>query len=92
MKNFYYRVKAGDTATSISQNFFVPLKDLILLNRLTSEVEEGDLLYLTPTDKAYIVKATDTADSLCKEWGEKSEDLLDRAGFPYLFFGLVIKK
>ena len=92
MKNFYYRVKAGDTVRSISQTFLVPLKDLINFNRLNSEVEEGDLLYLTPTDKPYFVKAKDSIDSLSKEWGEEREELLDRAGFPYLFYGLVIKK
>ncbi|MBQ3116678.1 MAG: LysM peptidoglycan-binding domain-containing protein [Clostridia bacterium] len=91
MKNFFYRVNKGDTALLISQVFSMPTIRLIERNNLVSEVEEGDLLIIEKCDSAYVVKPTDTKKSLAKKFNVCESELLEIAGFPYIFSGLVIE-
>lgn len=79
MKKFLYRVKAGDTVLSLSNDFCVPTSDIIRENNLVAEIKAGDLLILSPQEDAYKVKPF-----------EKEEGFPD-SGFPYLFYGLVLK-
>lgn len=69
----------------------MPTICLINANNLKEEVEEGDLLIIESCESAYDVKILDTKKSLAKKFNLTEEQLLEKAGFPYIFYGLIIK-
>ncbi len=92
MKKFFYRVKKGDSVLSLSSKFFIPTGDIIYLNNLTSEIEEGDMLYLISDEKhCYKVLPTDTANSIAEKFKLNKDDLLYANRLAYVFFGEVVK-
>ncbi len=91
MKKFFYRVNSGDTLVSVAEKFSLPITSLIKLNALSSDISEGDLLYVESTEQTlYRVKPFDTAESLGKRFGVPPEKILSDNGVPYLFYGLLI--
>lgn len=91
MKKFFYRVNSGDTLVSVAEKFSLPITSLIKLNALSSDISEGDLLYVESTEQTlYRVKPFDTAESLGEKFGVPPEKILSDNGVPYLFYGLLI--
>ena len=80
MKKILYRVKAGDTVISLSNEFCVPTGDLIRENNLSAEIRAGDVLILSPKENAYKVRPFDRKEEF---YGND---------FPYFFYGLVVKR
>lgn len=91
MENFFYRVKNFDTVRSLSKKFQIPSTLIIYQNRLTEEICEGDILYLTKSDDiVYKVDLLDTAESVAKKFGVSVQEILDKNKTPYLIYGEII--
>ena len=91
MRNFFYRVKQGDTVISLSKKFSVPIGVLIYENNLKRDVFEGDVLFVPKMmGKPYIIKANDNAKTLAKEFCVSEEELLYKNKSPYFFYGEII--
>ena len=91
MENFFYRVEYGDTVFSISHRFSIPPTKLIELNKLTCEVEEGDVLFIQKaTGCLYHVKPFETALSIAQKFGTTEHKILHDNGVEYVFYGLII--
>lgn len=91
MKKFFYRVKAGDTVLSLSDKFCVPTCDVIRENNLSAEIKEGDVLIISPLKNAYKVRPFESETEVAEKLGVDSETMLSYNGFPYFFYGLVVK-
>ena len=91
MKKFLYRVKTGDTVLSLSEKYRVPTCDLIRENGLSAEIREGDLLILSPSENAYKVRPFESGKEVAEKLGEDAEKALSSNGFPYFFYGLVVR-
>ena len=91
MKKIFYRVQKGDTLSLVASKFSIPAHYLIKLNGLTSEIEEGDLLYLEILDrKVYSVQFGDTLDSVAEKFSLPKDELVEINGVPYLYYGMDI--
>lgn len=91
MKKFFYRVREGDTALSVSAKFAVPLGALIEDNALTEEPEAGDIMRIEiPSSAPYAVRPLDTAENVGEIFGVPPNEILIRNGVPYLFYGMYI--
>ncbi len=84
-KNFII-VKKGDTIYSIAKSTKVPLKDLILRNKLTApfKISIGDKI-LIPNTAFHLVKKKDTIYSISKKYGVSLNSLvkLNKIEVPY---------
>lgn len=91
MKKFFYRVQKGESVTSLSVRFGVAPVTVIKANRLTGEVEEGDIIYVEETGgTVYDVQPFDTLENIAERFGVAPETLKDVNGVDYLFYGLKI--
>ena len=91
MKKFFYRVSEGDTVVSVAKKFSLPVSILIELNCLSSEISDGDLLYIETEDRTlYMVKPFETAESVGEKFGIPPEKILSDNKVSYLFYGLII--
>ncbi len=92
MKKFFYRVEKGDRILNISQKFNIPFCKIILQNGLIREVSEGDLLYLEQdeTNTVYTVKPTDTLEKISERFCVKKEEIIEKNGTDFVFYGLKI--
>ncbi len=92
MKNFFYRVQQGDTISRLSNRFNLPVTEIISLNNLKREIEEGDLLFIQTYDCVlYTVKPQDTVYSIAKKFNVSPQKILDDNHLPYVWWGLKIK-
>ena len=91
MKKFFYRVQKGDSVISLSNRFSVPTCDLIKDNALKGEIEEGDVLILSPCEDAVFVSPHENAETIFKRTGKDGEKMLKSNNFLYFFYGLVLK-
>lgn len=91
MKKFLYRVKAGDTVLSLSEKYRVSTFDLIRENGLSAEVKTGDLLILSPSENVYKVRPFESEMEVAEKLGVGVEKVLSLNGFPYFFYGLVVR-
>ena len=91
MENFFYRVKENDTVKSLSLKFKIPSTIIIYQNRLTEEISNGDLLFLTKTnDRIYTVELFDTLEIVAKKFCVSEEEILEKNKTPYLIYGEII--
>lgn len=91
MENFFYRVSKNDTVLSVALKFCLPPLVIIKENSLTSEICEGDILYIKRiSGTPYVVQPFDSAKSVAKKFGVSEEELLEKNGVPYLFYGLTV--
>ncbi len=91
MKKFFYRVLEGENLLSISQKFEVSVFSVIKDNRLTKEVECGDILFINREQEVYKLKPLDDIFSVANRLGVSEERLLDLNGNPpYVFYGISI--
>ena len=91
MKNFFYRVCENDTVLTVAQKFHLPPGAIIKENGLTSEICEGDIIFIKNVcGNPYVVEPFDTAESVAKKFGVEKSELLEKNGVPYLFYGLTI--
>ncbi len=89
MKKFFYRIQQGQTVLSVSQKFSIPVCVLINDNALKEEIAEGDLLIIKRYQgEGYRVSPSDTLQSVCKKFGVSEQELLNKNGVPYIFYGL----
>lgn len=92
MKKFFYRVGQGETVLSLSQKFSIPVCILIKDNALKEEILAGDLLLIKQEQgKTYMVKPTDTLESVCNKFCINENELLEKNGVSYIFYGLNLK-
>ena len=92
MKKFFYRVVQGETILSVSQKFSIPVCVLINDNALKEEILAGDLLLIKQEQgKTYMVKPTDTLESVCRKFCVNEKELLEKNGVSYIFYGLNLK-
>ncbi|MBE5753949.1 MAG: LysM peptidoglycan-binding domain-containing protein [Clostridiales bacterium] len=92
MEKFFYRVEHGDTILSVSNKFCTPAILIINLNNLKKEICAGDILYIEKENcKTYTVKPFETVEMLAQRFGVEKEELLQKNGVDYLFYGLTIK-
>ena len=85
MKRFY-RVQKNDTLVSVAGKFALTVTEIIRLNNLTDEIEEGDMLYLESSGTVYTVKPQDTLESICEKFSIDKETFIARNG-EVVFFG-----
>ena len=91
MKKFIYRAIEGDNVLSVSKKFLIPVQNIIYLNNLNAEVEEGDLLYLEKHDyTVYTVKPTDTLEGIAKEFGVDAHKILSINHISYVYMEQLI--
>ncbi|MBR5388591.1 MAG: LysM peptidoglycan-binding domain-containing protein [Clostridia bacterium] len=91
MKGFFYRVTENDTVSSVSSKFNVPQFSIVRLNNLTEELKDGDILYIEKCDgKSYTVKPCDTVRSLSRKFGLSENELKEKIGSDYVFYGMTI--
>jgi spore germination protein YaaH len=91
MKNFFYRVTAEDTLTSVCKRFSVPIGKLIKCNNLNCEIAEGDMLYIEKSNcRLYKVLPHDTLKSISARFNVPGYRILEDNAVPYIFYGLVI--
>lgn len=93
MKKIFYRAEEGDGVLSVAQKLDVPVTKLINDNRLTREIEAGDLLYVEKEEGFYYtVKPWDTMESVAAKFKVRERVIWEKNGeIPYLFYGLKIK-
>ena len=94
MTKFFYRVEQGETLFGVSNKLSVPCFKIIRQNNLTREIEQGDLLYIEKSSekgKFYKVKPFDTLDSVCEKFCVDKQELAEKNGVDYLFYGLIIE-
>ena len=100
MKNFsftpinggYYCVLKGETLSDI-ENKFITTKNLVIKeNFLTRELKEGDVIFITPHSKSYVVKIDDTPESIARALGTPFEEIvrLNKITYVYPFMHLIV--
>ena len=92
MKKFFFRVDKGDSLCSVSERFDIPVVKIIKDNRLSREIEEGDMLYLEKDEgyKVYTVLPTDTVEKIAAANNTSAERILQENGIPYVYFSQKI--
>ncbi len=90
MEKFFYRVQKGDTILSLCQKFSCSMGRLIFVNQLKEEVCAGDILLIEREKNTYMVKPTDTIESIAKKFCLSPEFILQKNNIPYIFCGLII--
>ena len=90
MKKFLYRVESGDTVYAVANKLKVPVCTLIKLNNLKKEITAGDLLYIESSDKTYRVKLFDTLLSVAKKFNLTENELKEKNGIEYIYYGQEI--
>ncbi len=60
-----YRVKRGQTLRTVAEAFRVPPRLLAACNRLTGEIEEGQVLLLPDGGNLYTVRGGESKSLLC---------------------------
>lgn len=92
MRKFFYRVKSGDCAVSVASKFGTSVFSLISDNRLTRELEEGDVVFVfVRGEKTYTVDPTDSFKSVALKTGESEESVKSgNGGMPYLLVGAAV--
>ncbi len=92
MEKFFYRVKKGDTVINISNAFGISPFVMIAENKLSCEVEEGDLLYVKKCKRPYKVMPTDTLEGISQKFCISKERLSEiNCHPPYIFYGIIIE-
>ena len=94
MAKFFYRVDKDETLISVCNKFNLPPLKIIKLNNLKKEIEQGDLLYVESfPDNAilYKVQPLDTVEKIARKFGVDKNELLQKNGVPYIFYGLVLE-
>ena len=93
MEKIFYRVIKKENLLEIANRFKVSVFDIILENNLVREVEAGDLLIINKTDGlTYLVKPSDTIESIAKKFCTTREELLlKNRPLTYVFYGIRIK-
>ena len=91
MKKFFYRVQEGEMLSSISQKFNAPIGRLIYNNKLTKEVSAGDIILIEQAQNVYLVKPSDTLESLAKKFNVTPQEMLDKNHLEYIYCGLLIE-
>ena len=92
MKKLIYRVIEGDTLKSVSDFLNIPESIIIELNNLSREIEKGDLLFveINKSSPLYLVKPTDTLESIAKSFCVDKKEILDLNFIPYVYMGQKI--
>jgi len=91
MKEFFYRVQAGDCLMSVCRRFSAPPEAVIKENSLERELEEGDIIYISHAGAAKHVAATgETYFSLAGKIGGSATQLKELNGAEYLFYGYPV--
>lgn len=91
MKNFFYRVQKGDSLFSVSLKFHAPATVIIKENNLTCEIEEGDVLFITPKEKFYFVDLNENYRTISDKCNVLEEELKNINRLPFLYYGLTIE-
>ena len=94
MTKFFYRVEQGETLFLVSNKLSVPCFRIIRQNNLTREIEQGDLLYIEKSSekgRLYKVQPFETLDSVCEKFCVGKQELIEKNGVDYLFYGLIIE-
>lgn len=92
MEKIFYRAENGDSVLSVSERMNVSAVKLIADNRLTDEIQEGDMLYIEcESGVKYTAEPWDTLDFVAKKFGTSGREIsLKNGGVPYLFYGMTI--
>lgn len=90
MKKFLYRVESGDTVFSVASTFNIPVCVLIKLNNLKKEITAGDILYIESSEKTYRVKLFDTLYSVAERFNVSENELKEKNGIEYIYYGQEI--
>lgn len=91
MKEFYYRVQAGDCLMSVCRRFSAPPEEVIKENNLEREIEEGDIIYVSHAGEAkYVARTGDTYFMLANKIGASASRLKELNGAEYLFYGFPV--
>ncbi len=92
MRKFFYRVKSGDCVVSVAAKFGTSVFSVISDNRLTREIEEGDVIFVfIRGENTYITEPTDSFKSVALKTGETEECIKSgNGGMPYLLVGAAV--
>ena len=89
MEKFFYRVQKGDSVASVGARFEVPPSAIIKTNGLTSDIREGDVIFVEkPSGRVYSVRPFDTIESIAAKFGVSAEEIKRANGVDYAFYGL----
>ena len=91
MEKFFYRVQAGDSVSTLSQRFCVPLTIIIKDNNLKKPIRQGQVLVINCTKgRLYKVKPHQTIEQVAKELNVDKQKIINDNGVDYLYYGLTI--
>lgn len=87
-----YFVKKGDSLVSISSRFNIDKEQIILDNNLkSSEVEEGDILWIRKKNTAtYVVKPLDTLENIAEKFNVTVEHIKQVNSIKNVYIGQKI--
>lgn len=89
MQNFFYRVGKGESVLSLAKKFGVPPTAIIKDNALSSDISEGDVLFIRQiSGRTYSVRPLETAEEIAEKFGVLPEALKTLNGVDYVFYGL----
>ncbi len=95
MESFVVRAGEGDSVLSLCRRFSVPMERLIAENRLTGEIAEGELVYISrPCRFVHIAEAGETYASIAERFKKSEESLraLNRAEYVFYAMPVVIEE
>lgn len=91
MKGFFYRVQEEDSLFALSRRFGVPPVLLAKENKLNTEIETGDIVWIPPVpERTYRTTVTDTAETLALRFSRSASEILEENGIDYIFPFLVL--
>ncbi len=80
-----------DSLFALSRRFGVPPVLLAKENKLNTEIETGDIVWIPPVpERTYRTTVTDTAETLALRFSRSASEILEENGIDYIFPFLVL--
>lgn len=94
LKQGFYIVEEGETLKSISEKFCTTETLIIVDNNLKNEVNKNDYLYIRSYTCTYVVKVTDSIETLERKFNLTKEEILklNKVNYIYPFQKLVFNE
>lgn len=91
MEKFFYRVQKDEKLLTVCLKFSLCPEKVIKDNKLSREIEAGDILYIEkPTGRVYVAQLFDTYQTIAKKFGVSEQDLREKNGVEYVFYGYPV--
>ncbi len=91
LDEFYYKVQKGDSLSSLADKFHTTESVIIKNNRLSSDVKDGELIFITKIKgEKRVVMPYDSLEKLCDYDKVKIDEVVRKNMIDYLFVGQVI--